>query len=51
MGLLVMFVGFDGSWRRALWSFGVQAVSVAAIAPFVLALLSGLPLHQDVEMG
>lgn len=51
MGLLVMFVGFDGSWRRALWSFGVQAVAVAAIAPFVLALLSGLALHRDVEMG
>jgi hypothetical protein len=34
-----------------VWSLGVQAVSVAAIAPFVLALLSGLPLRQDAEMG
>jgi len=51
MGLLVMFVGFDGSWRRVAWSLGVQAVSVAAIAPFVLALLAGLPLRQDADAG
>jgi len=51
IGLLLMFAGFDGSWRKVAWSLGVQAVSVAAIAPFVLAALSGLPLRQDADMG
>jgi rod shape-determining protein MreD len=53
MGLLVTFVGFDGSWRRVLGNLGVQAVVVAAIAPFVLALLSGIIplLRQDAETG
>jgi hypothetical protein len=53
MGLLVAFVGFDGSWKRVLGNLGVQAVVVAAIAPFVLALLSGIIplLRQDAETG